>query len=73
MIHQSSATLDLATALYDGVKITATTITKKFGIANPRRHVHYLRQSGVPIVSKPLTRTIKKRRFQIVEYSIPTV
>lgn len=70
MIRESSATLDLATELYNGTKITATTITKRFGIKNPRRHVHYLRQSGVPVVSKPLTRTINKRRYQIVEYSI---
>lgn len=72
MIRQKSATLDLATALYSGTKITASTITKKFGIKNPRRHIHYLRQSGVPVISKPLTRTINKRRFQIVEYSINT-
>lgn len=70
MIRLASATMSLAVDLYEGTKITASTITKKYGIKNPRRHVHYLRQSGVPVISTPLTRTINRRRYQIVEYSV---
>jgi len=66
-------TASLLKDLQKGRKITASTITKVYGIQNPGRHIHYLRNMGINIVSKPLTRTINKRRHAIVEYSIQPV
>lgn len=71
MIKTQSKTLDLALALFTGANFTGRQITAIFGLENPRRAVHYLRQSGVSVKSTLVYPGSKNPKWRsLVKYSV---
>jgi hypothetical protein len=70
MIRVKSRTLDVATALFNNVELTASQIKAIYDLKNPSRVVHYLRSSGVNIFSKPTVVGTGRGMRKAVRYSL---